>query len=245
MTARLRGVALRLHGPLQAWGGAAIGDDRPTLPFPTRSGVLGMVAACMGIRRDQQDRLAALAHGTRVHVRVDVAGTPLVDDQTIQDHPRASTTRQTIQSKRTYLCDASFAAVVLPGPEASVDAISAAIAEPVFAPFLGRRSCVPSSPLLMGAPVEADDPIGLFDGLERGPVELLRQVRRDSQDTDWYSDETAMVGSETEDFYLDVPDYPGALRRIAVRDDFTGLLPRQWRERFAVHVRKQAMPTRR
>ena len=126
MTAPLRGVALRLHGPLQSWGGAAVGDGRPTLPFPTRSGVLGLVAACMGIRRAESDRLRALAQETRVHIRVDAAGTPIVDDQTIQDNPNASDTRQTIQSKRTYLCDASFVAVVVPGPHVTREAIAAA-----------------------------------------------------------------------------------------------------------------------
>lgn len=109
MSAELVGVALRLHGPMQAWGGPVVGDGRPTLPFPTRSGVLGIVAACMGILRHENDRLLALAEGTRVHIRVDAPGNPLVDDQTIQGHPEASATRQTIQSKRTYLCDASFA----------------------------------------------------------------------------------------------------------------------------------------
>jgi CRISPR system Cascade subunit CasD len=157
VNAPLCGVALRLHGPMQAWGGPVIGDSRPTLPFPTRSGVLGLVAACMGILRSENDRLLALAEGTRVHVRVDASGTPLVDDQTIQDNPNASITRQTIQSKRTYLCDASFAAVVVPGPHTSVQAIASAVQSPVFAPCLGRRTCVLSTPLLIAAEVTGSD----------------------------------------------------------------------------------------
>ena len=40
----MRGVAVRLHGPLQAWGGPAIGDDRPTCRFRPR-------AACWGSSR--------------------------------------------------------------------------------------------------------------------------------------------------------------------------------------------------
>ena len=90
-----------------------------------------------------------------MHVRVDAPGTPLVDDQTIQGNPNASPTRQTIQSKRTYLCDASFVAVVVPGPHGSLQAIAEALVRPVFAPFLGRRACVPSSPLLLAPEDEA------------------------------------------------------------------------------------------
>lgn len=231
MSETLRGVPLRLHGPLQAWGGPVIGDRRPTLPFPTRSGVLGLVAACMGILRGQNDRLLALAEGARVHVRVDAPGTPLVDDQTIQANPNASTTRQTIQSKRTYLCDASFAAVIVPGPHMSTQAIASAIAYPVFAPFLGRRACVPSSPLLIAAEVTGQDPIALFDQVERGPTELLEQLEGRGREVG------PLAKPDIEDFYLDAPDYPGALRRVPIRDDLAGPLPRQWRERFAVHVR--------
>jgi CRISPR system Cascade subunit CasD len=221
----LRGVALRLHGPLQAWGGPVVGDDRPTLPFPTRSGVLGLVACCLGILRSDNARLLALAEGARVHVRVDAPGTRLVDDQTIQSNPNASPTRQTIQSKRAYLCDASFAAVVVPGPHVSVAEIVAALTEPVFAPFLGRRACVPSTPLLLAPEVSGDDPIDLFASLPRGPEELIKQLKRLSDDID---------------YYLDVDHHPAPLRRLRFRDDFAGPLPRQWRERFVVHVRDHA-----
>lgn len=243
--AALRGVALRLHGPLQAWGGPAVGDDRPTLPFPTRSAVLGLIAACMGVRRDERDRLLALAEGARVHVRVDARGTPLVDDQTIQGNPNASATRQTIQSKRTYLCDASFAAVVIPGPNSSVEEITKAVAHPVFTPFLGRRACVPSAPLLLVPEVTGTDPITLFDAVERGPLELLEALARRASGSasDDVGDEDVRIAA-SEDFYLDAPEYPGAIRRIPVRDDFAGPLPRQWRERFAVHVRVRRRESR-
>ena len=243
MTGLLRGVALRLHGPMQSWGGPAIGDCRSTLPFPTRSGVLGLVAACMGISRKENDRLLSLAQGARVHVRVDAGGTAIVDDQTIQDNPNASPTRQTIQSKRTYLCDASFAAVVVPGPDSSVQAIAEAIVAPVFAPSLGRRACVPSTPLLIAAEVTGADPIALFDGVERGPEALLAVLDSHGWPEPWAREDLrdtaieAVAGHDRTDFYLDVDDYPGAIRRIPIRDNFAGPLPRQWRERFAVHVR--------
>jgi CRISPR system Cascade subunit CasD len=250
VNAPLCGVALRLHGPMQAWGGPVIGDSRPTLPFPTRSGVLGLVAACMGILRSENDRLLALAEGTRVHVRVDASGTPLVDDQTIQDNPNASITRQTIQSKRTYLCDASFAAVVVPGPHTSVQAIASAVQSPVFAPCLGRRTCVLSTPLLIAAEVTGSDPIALFDSIERGPKQLLELLdprpwseRSSEREDDEDEHDGGLRRPDHVDFYLDVADYPGALRRIPIRDHFAGPLPRQWRERHAVHVRTRPQPT--
>jgi len=222
----LRGVALRLHGPLQSWGGPVVGDDRPTLSFPTRSGVLGLVAACMGIRRHEHERLLRLADRTKVHVRVDSAGTPLVDDQTIQDNPNASQTRQTIQSKRTYLCDASFTAVVVPGDAPLMAEISSALSAPIFAPFLGRRTCVPSAPVLLAVAVDGEEPIDLFASLSRGPQDLLDAL------------EDGRILDKHIDYYLDVEDHPRRLRRLKIRDDLAGPLPRQFRERSVVHVRE-------
>jgi CRISPR system Cascade subunit CasD len=221
----LRGVAIRLRGPLQSWGAASIGDDRPTQLFPTRSGVLGLVAACLGVRRTESEGLLDLSRQAQVHVRVDAPGVPLVDDQTIQDHPAASTTRQTIQSKRTYVCDASFAAVVVPGPAYSPERLAAALRRPVFAPYLGRRACPPSVPLLLADRVEALDPLGLFRDLPIGDVDAPLPER------------------PFHDFYLDLPagpPIPGEIRRVPVRDALSGPLPRQWRERFAVHVRARS-----
>lgn len=226
MSDQLRGVALRLHGPLQSWGGSAIGDDRPTLPFPTRSGVLGLVAACLGITRRDQERLLALAEGARVHIRVDAPGTMLVDDHTIQNNPNASPTRQTIQSKRSYLCDASFVAVVVPGPAYSTSTIAEAVTQPVFAPFLGRRSCSPSTPLMLREEITSETPLALFDGIPRGPTELLEALRA----------RRAPKISDDIDYYLDTENYPGTLRRIVIRDHFAGPLLRQYRERFTCHV---------
>jgi len=228
VTSMLKGVALRLHGPMQSWGSSVIGDTRPTGTFPTRSGVMGLVAACLGIRRSELGRLLALAQGTHVHVRVDLPGTLLVDDQTIQGNPNASPTRQTIQSKRKYLCDASFAVVVVPGPSTSTLEIASAMKQPVFSPFLGRKACVLSTPLFIADELEAEDPISLFNSVPRGPVELIEALE---------------ARPRFEDFYLDNRASADAIRQIPLRDDLAGPLPRQWRERFAVHVRRPISAT--
>jgi CRISPR-associated protein Cas5/CasD subtype I-E len=183
----------------------------------------------MGIPRRDNERLLALADGARVHVRVDSPGTPLVDDQTIQDNPNASSTRKTIQSKRTYLCDASFVAVVVPGPSSSVESILHAVSRPIFGPFLGRRTCVLSTPLVLAAEVVGDDPLDLFVSLPRGPEDLIAQLRE------------ARRLADDVDFYLDIDDHRRRLRRLPLRDHFAGPLPRQFRERFVVHVRERTV----
>lgn len=46
-------LALKLQGVMQAWGGHTYEDLRHTELIPTRSGILGLLAACLGI--DRQD----------------------------------------------------------------------------------------------------------------------------------------------------------------------------------------------
>ncbi|MGC8511400.1 MAG: type I-E CRISPR-associated protein Cas5/CasD, partial [Acidimicrobiales bacterium] len=52
-------------------------------------------------------------------------------------------------SERFYLSDACFVAGV-EGEEGLLDELDRALARPVFAPYLGRRSCPPDAPLRLG-----------------------------------------------------------------------------------------------
>ena len=167
--------------------------------------------------------------------------------KTIQDNPNASPTRQTIQSKRTYLCDASFVAVVVPGPRSTVEAISAAAAEPVFAPFLGRRTCVLSTSLLLAAEVTAADPIALFSRIERGPKELLEQLAPIPGAGPGRATRVCRLRSRLPPR---TRTSTSTSRTIPARSDasrsamnFAGPLPRQWRERLAVDVRARLAPS--
>jgi CRISPR system Cascade subunit CasD len=219
------GIAIRLHGPLQAWGGPIFGDDRPTLSVPTRSGVLGLVAGCLGVDRSDVESLQALAEGTRVHVRVDAPGQLLSDAQTIQGCPSASLTRQTIQSRRDYLMGASFLAVVVPGDHApGVGRVADALIRPKYAPYLGRRCCPPSLPLFV-APIvhtECDDATGYFNGLARAAVTA----------ESWDQEPPTAF-----DYYLDVEEDPRARRIYRQRDVLKGPLSRLFGERAICHVR--------
>ncbi|HMV55237.1 MAG TPA: type I-E CRISPR-associated protein Cas5/CasD [Rhodocyclaceae bacterium] len=64
-------LILKLAGPLQAWGGHTFEDFRPSHDFPTRSGLLGLLGACLGVRRDDRAGLLGLAQSLRFAVRAD------------------------------------------------------------------------------------------------------------------------------------------------------------------------------
>lgn len=131
---------MQLAGPLQSWGASARFARRTTEQAPTKSGVVGILAAALGRRRtDDLADLAALRFG----VRVDQRGVPVRDYQTAKHF---DTGRSMPVSERFYLADAVFVAVV-EGDGDLVERLHRALREPVFLPYLGRRSCPPSRPI--------------------------------------------------------------------------------------------------
>ena len=143
-------VALRLAGPLQSWGSGSRFVRRSSEREPTKSGVLGLVAAAKGLRRT--DSLEEVL-GLRFGVRVDQPGRLIRDFQTAQ-RPRTAkdgtvTWTSMPLSQRYYLSDAVYVAV-LEGEQALVEGIDAALRSPQFPLYLGRRSCPPAGPIALG-----------------------------------------------------------------------------------------------
>lgn len=142
-------LLLRLAGPLQAWGAASRFARRSTESAPTKSGVLGLLAAAQGRPRDADPAdLAALRFG----VRIDQPGTRLRDFQTAH-HP--DTEKAMPVSERFYLADAVFVAGLQGLPDV-LGELHAAVRAPVFLPYLGRRSCPPSAPIDLGIRSDVD-----------------------------------------------------------------------------------------
>lgn len=143
-------VAFRLAGPLQSWGSRSRFVRRETEKSPTKSGVLGLVAAARGIRRT--DPLESLL-GLRFGVRVDQPG-QLVRDFHTAHRPKkepsgAITWIPMPLSSRYYISDAIFLAV-LEGERDLVAGIDEAVRTPEFPLYLGRRACPPAGPIALG-----------------------------------------------------------------------------------------------
>ncbi|MFD8292974.1 type I-E CRISPR-associated protein Cas5/CasD [Streptomyces lavendulae] len=144
-------LALRLAGPLQAWGSTARFARRTTETAPTKSGVIGMLAAALGRGRDADlSDLAALAFA----VRIDQAGTRLRDFQTAQ---HGDTGKSMPVSERFYLADAVFVAAIA-GDDDLIEGLHQAVRMPIYLPYLGRRSCPPQGPVDLGVR-RGNDPV--------------------------------------------------------------------------------------
>jgi len=164
-------LLLRLAGPLQSWGTSSRYTERDTGLEPSKSGVVGILAASLGRTRDMPlDDLAVL----RMGVRVDQEGVPGYDFQTAgagDDDPgiamardddrviarrreelRLGTLKESARGKssisnRHFLQDAIFL-VGLEGDNLDfLHYLDTALRNPVFPIGLGRRSYVPSVPV--------------------------------------------------------------------------------------------------
>jgi len=155
-------LALLLDGPMQSWGHVSRFERRTTALHPTRSGVMGLIAAALGINKhgpheaEQFARFAALNFTTFVLPLHDRSGAEmpirrLEDYHTVTGIRRASgkvDKDATAQTYRHYLLDARFG-VLLEGAATMLEEIGAALHNPRWGVFLGRKCCLPASPLLI------------------------------------------------------------------------------------------------
>lgn len=154
-------LILRLAAPLQSWGERGTFKEKDTTDFPTRSGLLGLLASAAGIRRG--DSLGDLTELDFI-VRIDRPGVRVIDFHTVgggyprqQGIPTAEGKRKNsaIVTHRHYLADAVFT-VACTGPERAVTTAAAAVAAPHWQPYLGRRSCPPEQPMVLGLVDDAE-----------------------------------------------------------------------------------------
>lgn len=156
-------LLFHLYGPLQAWGEAAPGEVRQTADHPTKSGVLGLLGAALGLDRTADAAHRALDEGLGYAVRVDRGGRRLTDYHTVQAPPKSKVTYhtrrdqltwvhrndlETLLSRRDYLLDACFT-VALWSRDAGVnlDHLAEALRHPHYGLYLGRRNCPPAWPI--------------------------------------------------------------------------------------------------
>ena len=156
-------LAFQLHGPMASWGDIAVGAIRPSWNHPTRSAVIGLLSAALGIRRDDEEMLLRVSRGYRVAFRVVDSGHLIRDYHTIHS-PKPQSKRKTqvyytrkdalesgtdaTLSSRDYLCD-SYYMVFMTESDApfSLEELRKYLLEPVFTLYLGRKSCPPALPL--------------------------------------------------------------------------------------------------
>jgi CRISPR system Cascade subunit CasD len=168
-------LLLRLEGPMQSWGYRSRFDYRDTALEPTRSGVIGLICAAMGIARGEDiTRFEPL----RMGVRVDKEGRPECDYHTALEVIKADGSgSDTVVSRRDYLADASFTVGLQSSDSGILKEIEDALRNPKWFLYLGRESFVLADhPLSASQPTIVPAP--LFEALKGAAVSLRCKPRK-------------------------------------------------------------------
>ncbi len=192
-------LIFRLYGPMVSWGDVAVGSSRPSFSHPSKSAVFGLLAAAIGIRRDEDDKLRLLATSYNFAVRVDASGTMLRDYHTSQVPPSGTGKNQkyfatrkdelavskkdmkTILSTRDYYCDAVYTVCLWCKTEVvpySLEFLMQKLDAPEFVLYLGRKSC----PLALPINAKVVDSVNLqeaFSGM--GSDDFLAGLEKDNK----------------------------------------------------------------
>lgn len=144
----MKTLLLKFSGPLQSWGTSSHFETRYTDYHPSKSGVIGMIAASLGYRRDQDEEITAL-NDLDFGVRVDQRGTLLRDYHIARSIKRNGSIDKTYVTNRYYLEDGVFV-VALGGEEEMIEKIEEGLKNPYFQPFFGKRSNPVNPDLIIG-----------------------------------------------------------------------------------------------
>jgi len=146
-------LLLRLSGPMQSWGTASRFDQRDTGKEPSKSGVIGLLAAALGIDRENWIDLKPLAF-LSMGVRHDRPGVPKRDYQTAgcarqYEIIKADGTlsKDGVVSHRYYLADATFLVALEGDDRQLLKKAHAKLCNPTWPLALGRKSYLPSDPI--------------------------------------------------------------------------------------------------
>ena len=140
-------LLLRLAAPLQAWGSHSKFNIRSTEREPTKSGVVGMLAAALGIQRNDDPQKLEPLKALRFGIRVEREGKLLRDFHMVHEMTGKKDSHVT---ERFYLSDAVFMAALASENRAFLEQLAYALNHPVYPLFLGRRSCPPTLPVVLG-----------------------------------------------------------------------------------------------
>lgn len=186
-------LVLRFAGPLQAWGSSSRFNNRDTERYPTRSGIIGMLAAARGMRRTESlEEFIPLRFG----VRLDQPGRLIRDYQTVDTGKGNSKL-----SNRWYLEDAVFL-VVIEGEAEFLTSLEEALRSPYYDIFLGRRACPPVGQISLGL---SHDPL---DSILKNHPWLASEKEQKRHSSSTVRLETIVDGDPTNPDAIAIKDVP-------------------------------------
>lgn len=180
------GLILRLDAPLMSFGGVRVDQHNVTDRFPGLSMLTGLLANALGWTHGEADRLNRLQARVVTAARWDAAPETLIDYHTVDlgspkmreagwttrgvpEHREGGAAAKfgTHQRYRHYLVNglATVVLALIDDAPPDLDDLERALQRPARPLFLGRKTCLPSVPILAGRVSGAD----VLDMLRKTP----------------------------------------------------------------------------
>jgi CRISPR system Cascade subunit CasD len=216
-------LALLLDAPLQSWGFESRFQRRTTPLHPTKSGLVGLICAAVGLAKGSAEEQALLPELAACKMTsITIPRTPGASGKELpllrlEDYHTVLNTRlasgkmnaEAVITRREYLLDARFG-IIFEGARPLLERSAAALRDPVWGVWLGRKNCIPAEPILRG----------LFDSQAEAEQALIgdRSIREFTTVTDVadFAEGTDSVRDSPVSFGDGLSSGPDA-RRFAVR----------------------------
>lgn len=245
-----------------SWGDIAVGGERHTSRNPARSAIVGLLAAALGIRRKEEERILELSRSICIGSKILATGTIIKDFHTVQvpksDKKVTHYSRKselsvspekisTVLSIREYLCDSlAIVAVLLKDGNKSISLseIQKALLEPVFQLYLGRKSAVPALPLQPQI-IEAANLKDAFNYVEFSRIASLAANSGNEKYYDKFEDKT--FDSDSIQYFWEDSETSGFdhwLHRTSRYDELLSVKRRQFTSRdeyMAVEIKERGV----
>lgn len=220
-------LLLRLEAPLMAFGGPMVDYIGRTRNFPGQAQIAGMLANALGYNHQDSDALEQLQARLRFASVLLRPGEAIRDYHTVdlgQRHLSGTgwTTRGAVEERggassdgthirhRWYLADALvLVALALMDGDPGVADLEVALEYPARPLFIGRKTCLPTAPILLGPPVTAAT---AREALSQGVLRLPRP------DPDVRAKDGAMIEIDARLSDPDMPNRAEEQRLVDIRD---------------------------
>jgi CRISPR system Cascade subunit CasD len=160
-------LILKTNG-MSAYGLQTFDTNRKINSFPTRSGVVGLLGAALGIERSSHNKLFELSENIKLAVQINASGTKISDYHTVQGFRSPGSKKiqvgSTKQTYREYWCDSEYTFAITANDDV-ISNIVEAIKSPVYTLFQGRKSCPLTRPLFEKL-LAIDNPVDAIQSLD-------------------------------------------------------------------------------
>lgn len=208
----MKTILMKFASPLQSWGTKSHFETRDTDRYPSKSAVIGMIAAALGYRRYEDVKLKRLQK-LSFAVRIDQPGSLLKDFQIATKYKDNGEKDRGYVTNRYYLQDAVFVVAIGSRDDSLMKEIFDALKRPYFPLYLGRRA----------NSINADYLLDMVDGEVVDSLKSIKWLAADWYKAKNHPDSVEIYADNdliNNDYFTMVRDMPESFAQGAVDSEF-------------------------